>query len=693
MIKNVWGKARKVWVVLLCLALFGGIFSPMGGVPKAAAKPKLSKTKLSLTVGKSTSLKVKGIAAGKIKKITYVSSNKSIVKVSKKGKVTALKKGTTKITVKVQLKNKKRYTLKCKVSVKDITIVPVPTTSPDSDTDQSEEQKPDVEKPTQQPATEQPTQQPDDNMGTDDVISDDKSPDASGKVTNAAFQMLHNMGIGINLGNTMESVGTWINPTKVSNFETAWGSPIITKAMISGMHKAGFETIRVPVAWSNMMSKDGNYTIDQAYFNRVDEIIGWALEEGMYVVLNDHFDGGWWGQFGSVKYQAEAWKRYEAIWTQVADHYKDYSNYLIFESANEELGRRLNDALDAQGNANDNGTKGTLTEDQCYETTNKINQKFIDIVRASGGKNDKRFLLIAGYDTDITRTCDSRFQMPKDTIADHLMISIHCYSPATYCLVEDPNNSWGFTDTWGTEEDKKTLQTELRQMKLNFSDKGIPVIIGEYGVADVKVNGVDTRKKNRNLYFEEVCKYAIDAGMCPVLWDITNHVYHRENAKMIYEDEAQSFLLLAKQSKEKEPYRYSEKDITEYIWEGTVGCEGWNPTNISAEDSSNFFMTSLGGCYKISGIDWDNLKKPVLKLHSDTLSVSTGYYIGIKTSGNEYWQYIDDADVLFKGNWNMGSDLNIDLSSLGLREAQSLYISLKGETDFSGKIRMTIKDK
>ena len=83
-------------------------------------------------------------------------------------------------------------------------------------------------------------------------------------------------------------------------------------------------------------------------------------------------------------------------------------------------------------------------------------------------------------------------------------------------------------------------------------------VVNENITKTVKVNGVDTRKENRNLYFEEVCKYAIDAGMCPVLWDITNHVYHRENAKMIYEDEAQSFLLLAKQSKEKEPYRYSE---------------------------------------------------------------------------------------------------------------------------------------
>ena len=114
MIKNVWGKARKVWVVLLCLALFGGIFSPMGGVPKAAAKPKLSKTKLSLTVGKSTSLKVKGIAAGKIKKITYVSSNKSIVKVSKKGKVTGMKKRTTQTEApkaKMENNRKKNYLL------------------------------------------------------------------------------------------------------------------------------------------------------------------------------------------------------------------------------------------------------------------------------------------------------------------------------------------------------------------------------------------------------------------------------------------------------------------------------------------------------------------------------------------------------------------------------------------------------
>lgn len=691
--KIVWGKARKVWVFLLCVALFGGILSPMGGVLKAAAKPKLSKTKLSLTVGKSTSLKVKGIATGKIKKITYASSNKNIVIVSQKGKVTAKKKGTAKITVKLQLKNKKKFTLKCNVSVKSITSAPVPTTTPDSDTNQSEEQKPNEENPSQQPGAEQPTQQPDNNMGTDDVISDDKSPDASGKVTNVAFQMLHNMGIGINLGNTMESVGTWINPSKVSNFETAWGSPIITKEMIRGMHTAGFESIRVPVAWSNMMSKDGKYTINQAYFERVDEIIGWALEEDMYVILNDHYDGGWWGQFGSAKFNEEAWKHYEAIWTQVADHYKDYSNHLIFESANEELGSRLNDALDAQGNANDNGTKGTLTVDQCYDTTNAINQKFVDIVRTSGGNNDKRFLLIAGYDTNISDTCDSRFQMPKDTIADHLMISVHCYSPATYCTADDPNNSWGYTDTWGTETDKKALQSELRQMKLSFSDKGIPVIIGEYGVADVKVNGVDTRKENRNLYFEEVCKYAIDAGMCPVLWDITNHVYHREQNKMIFEDEAKSFLSLAAQAKEKEPYRYSETGLTEYIWEGTVGCEGWNPTAISSEDNSTFSMTSLGGCYKISGIDWDNLKKPVLKLHSDTLSVSTGYFIGVKTSGNEYWQYIDDADVELNGNWNMGSDLTIDLSSLGLHDAQSLYISLKGGTDFSGKIRMTIKDK
>lgn len=122
----------------------------------------------------------------------------------------------------------------------------------------------------------------------------------------------------------------------------------------------------------------------------------------------------WWGQFGDKDetVRQQAWDRFEAFWTQIANRYAEYSEHLVFESANEELGDRLNDDWKKQQTGN-LGT-GVLTEDECYEVTNKINQKFVDIVRATGGNNVKRQLLIAGYNTEIDKTVDSRFKMPTD---------------------------------------------------------------------------------------------------------------------------------------------------------------------------------------------------------------------------------------------------------------------------------------
>ena len=171
----------------------------------------------------------------------------------------------------------------------------------------------------------------------------------------------------------------------------------------------------------------------------------------MYVIINDHWDGGWWGQFGSPDkaIRAEAWKRYESFWTQISNRYKEYSDRLIFESGNEEFGLRFNDEID--------GVKGVLTLDEQYEMANEVNQKFVDIVRKSGGNNEFRHLLIAGYNTDIVRTCDSRYHMPKDLKdngTNKLSISVHYYTPSTFCIAES-DQGWGYTNTWGT---KKILQ-------------------------------------------------------------------------------------------------------------------------------------------------------------------------------------------------------------------------------------------
>ena len=146
------------------------------------------------------------------------------------------------------------------------------------------------------------------------------------------MELVKEMGIGINLGNTLEATGSWINGTSVTNYETAWGSPVITEEMIKGYADEGFGVLRIPVAWSNMMGED--YTINPDYVARVKEVVNWALDSGMYVILNLHWDGGWFEKFPSEK--EESMYKYTRIWTQLAEAFKNYDDHLMFESFNEE---------------------------------------------------------------------------------------------------------------------------------------------------------------------------------------------------------------------------------------------------------------------------------------------------------------------------------------------------------------------
>lgn len=331
-----------------------------------------------------------------------------------------------------------------------------------------------------------------------------------------AIDVANEMGNGWNLGNTMEATPTWISDPTVTQCETAWQPYITTKAAIDGIKDAGFGSVRVPVAWSNLMSDDGKYTISSDYFDRIDEIVGYVLDNDMYCIINIHWDGGWWKDFGakSESTQKEAMKKYAAMWTQIADHYKDYSDKLIFESANEELG--------------DDGFK-LLGVKKLYEKVNEINQKFVDIVRASGGKNGERFLLIAGVNTNIKKTCDQKFKMPTDKIDNHLLISVHYYDPSTYCIATDPNNSWGYQASWGTKDDIAEMEASLSQMK-KFSDAGYGVVIGEYGVGTIKKGNRYVAKEGTDKFFKSMLEICDKYGFCPMLWDIGDW-YNRMECK------------------------------------------------------------------------------------------------------------------------------------------------------------------
>ncbi len=336
-------------------------------------------------------------------------------------------------------------------------------------------------------------------------------------------QIVENMGLGINLGNTFESCGTWLYGDDVSTYETGWGSPIVTKEIFEGYKSCGFNSVRIPVAWSNMM--DEEYNIHPDLIARVKEVVTWAIECDLYVVLNIHWDGGWWEDFPTKK--DKCMTKYEKVWTQLSAEFGDFGDRLIFESLNEEGGWA------SLWNRYSGKTDGKA---ESFGLLNEINQKFVDIVRASGKQNDKRHLLIAGYNTDFDLTCDELFVMPNDP-ANSCAVSVHYYTPSTFCILTE-DASWGKAQTtWGSDEDYELLKHYMNLIKETFVDKGIPVIIGEYGVATKNKEAEDV-----NRFISAVCDEALGIGACcPMLWAVTKEHYDRDNFVM-YDQNLQTML-------------------------------------------------------------------------------------------------------------------------------------------------------
>ncbi len=328
-----------------------------------------------------------------------------------------------------------------------------------------------------------------------------------------ALEATRLMGNGINLGNTLEACdnNVGIKTNTPLSYETHWGQPKTTQAMIDGMKAAGFDTIRIPVAWMTNATHlyEGDYTIDADYMDRVEEVVRYARKAGMYVIINDHWDGGWYGMFGSesAETRALAMEAYKGMWQQIAERFRDYSDYLIFESANEELGGRFDENSPLYCS---DSVVTYLTDDERYALTNEINQTFVDVVRATGGNNATRFLLIAGYSTDIDQTCDDRFQMPKDTADSKLMVSVHYYDPWSYCGA----SSAASATKWGKVSDYEYMDQQLAKMT-KFTEAGYGVVIGEYGALPCSDGLKDNTLAYHTAFLDACTKY----NLTNCLWD------------------------------------------------------------------------------------------------------------------------------------------------------------------------------
>ncbi len=318
-------------------------------------------------------------------------------------------------------------------------------------------------------------------------------------------EYVHDMGMGINLGNTFDCTVKYFDWGTPARVETAWGSPEITQPMIQGCADAGFGVMRLPVSWSGMMDEDGN--ILPSMLERIDEVIGWIIDSGMYCILNTHHDSC---PERFTKDREKAMQVYENVWTQLANYYNKYGEELMFESMNE-VG--FDDIW--------NQYAGTDGKDEAYEIFNSINQKFVDVVRGTGENNEKRHLLIAAYWTSIERACDSQYILPDDP-AGRLAVSVHYYGPSTLTLLEK-DASWGKARTdWGSEADYEELNMYMDMMKENFVDQGIPVIIGEYGCF-----GKNKTREVKEQWMLDVANASYDRQMCPVLWDTPGGEYDR----------------------------------------------------------------------------------------------------------------------------------------------------------------------
>lgn len=311
---------------------------------------------------------------------------------------------------------------------------------------------------------------------------------------------------GWNLGNTMEAGDVANNFTNAGGLgaETAWQSTQTTKALIDFVKAQGFKSVRIPTSWVMGHITDAeNMTIDPAWLARVKEIVDYCISDGLYVFINDHWDGGWIEVEGfsktSSSYEAvdetiiaEKVNKLKKLWTNIATYFKDYNEYLMFAGLNEPF------------------QEYSLFSTRHSELTpilERYNQAFVDAVRATGGNNAKRVLIVQGPSTNISSTVNY-FNMPTDTENGKLMVEVHYYEPWDFC----GSNA---TKDWNADA---SVKTSFESLKTKFVNHDIPVVIGEYG-ANWQEN-TESHNDAIRRFFKSVVENAGNCGIVPFAWDI-----------------------------------------------------------------------------------------------------------------------------------------------------------------------------
>ena len=329
-----------------------------------------------------------------------------------------------------------------------------------------------------------------------------------------ALAWARSISAGINLGNTLEATGG----------ETAWGAPVTSQAIIDYMREMGFDGVRLPCSWNQYLEADG-VTVQASWMARVKEVVDYCINADMHVMLNIHWDGGWMQEHCDASVDTEETiagieSKLYGIWTQIATTFRDYDGRLAFAGANE---------------------PAVNNRDDMYVLA-RYEQAFVDAVRATGGNNTWRNLIVQGPNTNIDYT-DLWMELPEDPTPGRLMVEVHHY-PFNFTINDDPETctyfwgepyrEYGPVDE-GYQEDYNISQ--FAKMKARFVDRGIPVILGEYGVAyrthpDPTLQSVC--EESEGYYLGHVAREAKNHGLVPFLWDTPGcKVYDRTTLQII----------------------------------------------------------------------------------------------------------------------------------------------------------------
>ncbi|MBP3637475.1 MAG: cellulase family glycosylhydrolase [Clostridia bacterium] len=332
-----------------------------------------------------------------------------------------------------------------------------------------------------------------------------------------AEEITRDMGTGWNLGNTMDGHSGF------TPGETVWQPTITTQKLVDAVHDAGFSTMRLPVTWGTMIDDSNGYKIDEAWLSRVQDIADYAVRQDMYVIINLHHDGaeqtGWLRIAYEGEQLEEVKRKFAAVWQQIAETFRDYDEHVIFEAMNEVCG--------------DDPSEAGYQKD--FRTIEMLNQLFVDTVRATGGNNAKRWLSVVPRYTNIQNVLNEKyaFTLPSDP-AGHIMLSVHDYD---YSFGIQAN----MNATLWNQEKALNLSKLMEKLKATFVDKGVPVVLGEYGA--VNKNNIG----NRVYYYEAMNRMCQLNGIVPVCWDIgwydpaqdpdyTFSLFDRGTGKQLYPD-------------------------------------------------------------------------------------------------------------------------------------------------------------